>query len=469
MRILVDHEGVPWNKAWEMTRRSVGYTNHTIMPEALEKWNLDLFGRVLPRHLEIIYDINHFFLKDLRERGFDHDQIARCSIIEEGHPKRIRMASLAVVGSSAVNGVSALHSELVKTRLFPEYARLWPEKFSNKTNGIAFRRWLVAANPGLTALIDEAIGKDWHNDHSLLKNLLPFAGDSGFRSAWQQVRDRNKKLLQEIVHNTTGIQLPPESFFDVQVKRIHEYKRQLLNLLRIARICLDILAGDYPIETHRTFIFAGKAAPGYHRAKLIIRLANALSAYIEKNPQIRKRIQVVFLPNFSVSLAERIYPAADLSEQISTAGTEASGTGNMKFMLNGVVTFGTLDGANIEIAEEVGRNNIYIFGHTVESLRKLQEEGYDPVALAAEPRIREVFHFLEMLHGDFREFADALTYQGDTYFHLADFPDYWQVQQKIMQDYLERDSWIARGIANTACSGKFSSDRTVMELSLIHI
>jgi starch phosphorylase len=463
MRILIDREGLSFEKAWEMTCKCTGYTNHTIMPEALEKWNLDLFGRVLPRHLEIIYDINHRFLSELRERGFDHETIARASIIEEGHPKRIRMASLAVVGSSAVNGVSALHSELVKKNLFPEYAKLWPEKFSNKTNGIAFRRWLVAANPGLTSLIEEAIGKDWHTDHSLLRDLLPFAQDAGFRSAWQQVRDHNKKLLYAIIKERNNLTLPPESFLDVQVKRIHEYKRQLLNLLRIARVCLDILAGTYTIETHRTFIFAGKAAPGYHRAKLMIRLANALSAYIEKNPLIRKRIQVVFLPNFSVSLAERIYPAADLSEQISTAGTEASGTGNMKFMLNGVVTFGTLDGANIEIAEEVGKENIYIFGHTVEELHTLQREGYHPVALAERPEIREVLQFFEMLHGDFREFTDALTYQGDSYFHLADFDSYWQVQNQIMADYNKRDDWIMKGIHNTAHAGKFSSDRTVME------
>lgn len=463
MRLLVDREGVNWDKAWQMTQRCMGYTNHTIMPEALEKWNLDLFGRVLPRHLEIIYDINHRFLTDLRDQGFDHEAIARTSIIEESHPKRIRMASLAVVGSSAVNGVSALHSDLVKKNLFPDYAKLWPEKFSNKTNGIAFRRWLVAANPGLTALIDEAIGQAWRSDHSLLKKLVPFAKDAAFRTAWQQVRDRNKKLLHAIIEERNGISLPPESFFDVQVKRIHEYKRQLLNLLRIARICLDILAGTYKIETHRTFIFAGKAAPGYHRAKLIIRLANALSAYIEKNPLLKKRVQVVFLPNFSVSLAERIYPAADLSEQISTAGTEASGTGNMKFMLNGVITFGTLDGANIEIGEEVGKENIYIFGHTVEELRKLSREGYNPVAIAERQPIRELLQFFEMLHSDFREFCDALTYQGDTYFHLADFDSYYQVQSQIIEDYKNRDAWIAKGILNTACSGKFSSDRTVLE------
>ncbi len=462
-RILVDIENLPWGKAWEITRKCMGYTNHTIMPEALEKWNLDLFGRLLPRHLEIIYDINFLFLKDLHQHDFSEEEIARASIIEEGHPKRIRMASLSVVGSSAVNGVSALHSELVKTRLFPEFARLWPEKFSNKTNGIAFRRWLVAANPQLTALINEAIGDKWHNDHTLLKGLLPFRADSMFRDKWLQIRQHNKTLLYDIIKEKNHITLPSETFFDVHVKRIHEYKRQVLNLMRIARICLEILAGSYKVERHRTFIFAGKAAPGYHRAKLMIRLANALSSYIEKNPLIRKRIQLVFLPNFSVSLAERIYPASDLSEQISTAGTEASGTGNMKFMLNGVVTFGTLDGANIEIGEEVGAENIYIFGKTVEELRRLHLEGYNPVEMARRQDLKEIFDFFELLHADFREFTDALTYQGDGYYHLADFDSYWQVQEKIMADYENTPDWVAKGITNTACSGKFSSDRTVQQ------
>ena len=462
-RLLVDHEGLPWAQAWDITRRCMGYTNHTIMPEALEKWNLDLFGRLLPRHLEIIYDINFLFLKDLRDKGFSEEEIARASIIEEGHPKRIRMASLSVVGSSAVNGVSALHSELVKTKLFPEFARLWPEKFSNKTNGIAFRRWLVAANPGMASLINEAIGVKWQGDHTLLRELMPFASDAAFRAKWQKVRQQNKNLLYEIIQDRNNITLPADTFLDVHVKRIHEYKRQLLNLLRIARICLDILAGTYQSQQHRTFVFAGKAAPGYHRAKLMIRLAHALSSYIEKNPLIRKHIQLVFLPNFSVSLAERIYPAADLSEQISTAGTEASGTGNMKFMLNGVVTFGTLDGANIEISEEVGAENIYIFGNTVEQLRKLHLAGYNPVEIAHRADIREVFQFIEILHADFREFIDALTYQGDGYFHLADYDSYWQMQQKLMADYADQASWVAKGITNTACAGKFSSDRTVQQ------
>ncbi|MBV6492652.1 MAG: Maltodextrin phosphorylase [Turneriella sp.] len=463
MRILVDIEGIEWEKAWETTRACIGYTNHTIMPEALEKWNLDLFGRVLPRHLEIIYDINFRFLTELRERGFSHEAVERASIIEEGHPKRVRMASLSVVGSSAVNGVSKLHSDLVKTRLFPDYAKLWPEKFSNKTNGIAFRRWLVAANPSLTKLIQETIGDAWRRDHSKLKDLAKHSSDSALQSAWQKVRTENKKFLTQIIFERTGIEVPRDSFFDIQVKRIHEYKRQLLNLMRIARICIDILAGTYTIQTHRTFIFAGKAAPGYHRAKLMIRLANALSAYIEKNPALRKRIQLVFLPNYSVSLAERIFPAADLSEQISTAGTEASGTGNMKFMLNGVLTFGTLDGANIEMSEEVGIENFYIFGHTVDTLQKLQAEGYNPAAIAQRHDLSEIFELFEILGSDFREFTDALTYQGDPYFHLADFDSYIEVQNKIMADYLNRDVWVRKEILNTAHSGKFSADRTIYE------
>ncbi|HRP68313.1 MAG TPA: glycogen/starch/alpha-glucan phosphorylase [Turneriella sp.] len=463
MRILVDREGIEWGKAWSITQKCMGYTNHTIMPEALEKWNLDLFGRVLPRHLEIIYDINFRFLDELRAKGFDQDAIGRASIIEEGHPKRVRMAALSVVASSAVNGVSALHSNLVKTRLFPDYAKLWPEKFSNKTNGIAFRRWLIAANPNLANLIDNTIGDKWRSEHSLLAALATHKDDAALHNHWKKIRTDNKKLLAAVIKERTGITIPTDSFFDIQVKRIHEYKRQLLNLMRVARCCLDILAGTYTIETHRTFIFAGKAAPGYHRAKLMIRLANALSAYIEKNPLIKKRIQLVFLPNYAVSLAERIFPAADLSEQISTAGTEASGTGNMKFMLNGVVTLGTLDGANVEIREEVGDANIYIFGHTVETLNALQETGYNPVEFAKNPRLAEIFEMFEILHGDFREFFDALTYQGDPYFHLADFKNYWEVQETIMTDYLNSASWLSKEIMNTAHSGKFSADRTIYE------
>ncbi|MBX3724131.1 MAG: glycogen/starch/alpha-glucan phosphorylase [Turneriella sp.] len=463
MRLLVDVNHLEWNNAWDITRRCIGYTNHTIMPEALEVWNLELFGRLLPRHLEIIYDINFRFLKWLREQGTSEQVIERVSVIQEGHPKKIRMANLAVVGSSAVNGVSALHSRLVRENLFPDYAGLWPEKFHSKTNGVTFRRWLISANPALADLITATIGDSWLGDQRALAKLGTFKDDAALRARWLAIKDQNRQRLRRIIADKTGQHLPTHTFFDVHVKRIHEYKRQLLNCLRIIRIIIDILAGTDGIDQHRTFVFAGKAAPSYHKAKLIIRLIHALADHIEKNPAIKKKIQVVFLPNFCVSLAEKIYPASDLSEQISTAGTEASGTGNMKFMLNGVPTLGTLDGANIEIGEEVGAENIYIFGHTIEGIRGLAQNGYNPVALAETPLLAEVLQFMTALGGDFRELKDALTYQGDPYFHLADFESYMEIQRKILADFQDEKLWFAKCLANTAHAGKFSSDRMVAE------
>lgn len=463
MRLLMDKHHLDFDSAWDITRGAVGYTNHTIMPEALEVWNLELFGRLLPRHLEIIYDINFRFLKNLREQGTDENAIERVSVIQEGHPKKIRMANLAVVGASAVNGVSALHSRLVRENLFPDYAALWPKKFHSKTNGVTFRRWLLSANPALGQLIGEAIGDKWLTDHTRLGDLRKFGGDSNFMAQWLKIKEANRARLRDLIREKTGQDLPQNTFFDVHIKRIHEYKRQLLNVLRIIRIAIDILAGTDGIEQHRTFVFAGKAAPSYHRAKLIIRLIHALGEYIEKNPALKKKIQVVFLPNFCVSLAEKIYPGSDLSEQISTAGTEASGTGNMKFMLNGVPTLGTLDGANIEIGEEAGAENIYIFGNTVSEIHELQRQGYNPVELAEQPALKEVFHFITALGEDFRELKDALTYQGDPYFHLADFDSYMAIQRKILGDFQDQKLWFAKCLANTAGAGKFSSDRMVAE------
>ncbi len=463
MRLLVDKHQLDFDTAWDITRGAVGYTNHTIMPEALEVWNLELFGRLLPRHLEIIYDINFRFLKKLREQGTAENVIERVSVIQEGHPKKIRMANLAVVGASAVNGVSALHSRLVRENLFPDYAALWPEKFQSKTNGVTFRRWLISANPALARLIGESIGEAWLTDHTKLTELKKFSNDTAFMEKWLVIKDGNRARLRNLIRERTGQEVPQNTFFDVHIKRIHEYKRQLLNVMRIIRIAIDILAGTDGIEQHRTFVFAGKAAPSYHRAKLIIRLIHALSAYIEKNPALKKKIQVVFLPNFCVSLAEKIYPGADLSEQISTAGTEASGTGNMKFMLNGVPTLGTLDGANIEIGEETGAENIYIFGNTVAEIHQLQRTGYNPVELAEQPVLKEVFHFMTALGEDFRELKDALTYQGDPYFHLADFASYMDIQRRILGDFRNEKLWFAKCLANTAQSGKFSSDRMVSE------
>ncbi|MER3473162.1 MAG: glycogen phosphorylase [Armatimonadota bacterium] len=472
MRILVDENRLPWEQAWQITEQTFGYTNHTLMPEALEKWPVHLMERLLPRHLQIIYEINRRFLEHVAWLyPGDHEKLRRVSIIEEGEHKQVRMANLAIVGSHSVNGVSELHSRLITTSLVPEFYELFPHKFNNKTNGVTPRRWLKQANPRLSQLIDATIGEGWVTNLQELHALEPFAEDAGFQHAFRQVKQINKLRLAHLIRETTGLQVPADSLFDVQVKRIHEYKRQLLNVLHIIYNYLRIVEDhEYPLVP-RTFIFAGKAAPGYWAAKSIIKLINNVATVINHDHRARDYLHVVFLPDYRVSLAEVIIPSADLSEQISTAGMEASGTGCMKFALNGALTIGTLDGANIEIREEVGAENIYIFGHTAEQIREMRRNGsYDPRALyEANPDIKRVMDtFLTDLFcphepGLFRWIFDSLVHHGDYYLHLADLPSYIQTQQRASQEYRQPEVWTRKAILSVARMGKFSSDRTVSE------
>ena len=471
MRILMDLQGVSRDRAWAITSKCMAYTNHTVMPEALEKWDLGLFGNLLPRHLEIIYDINHQFLQERITAGASPEEIAAVSIIDEGPPKRVRMANLAVVGSTCVNGVAAIHTDIIRKQLFADFHRIWPDKIQNKTNGITHRRWIVASNPELTALIEGQIGSDWIRDLEKLRGLEKVADDSGFQEDWQRIRKLNKERLAHIIGFECGVHVDPESIFDIQVKRIHEYKRQHLNILRVIADYQAIKANPSRDYTPRTVLFAGKAAPGYHRAKMIIKLINCVANIVNRDPDVADRLKVAFLPNYRVSLAERIFPAADLSEQISTAGMEASGTGNMKFMLNGSLTVGTLDGANIEIMEEAGEENIYIFGKTVEQLEEMRAAGsYDPVGIYRNEET--VHHVLNALTGNyfnrqepglFQELFHTMVYGGDYYYVLADFMDYVKIQNQIGLDFVDRRSWTRKAILNTARSGKFSSDRTIAE------
>jgi starch phosphorylase len=470
MRLLVDSYDIKWEEAWSMTQRCLGYTNHTVMPEALERWDLDMFSRLLPRHMEIIYKINMIFLEELKMKGASDESIRNISVIEESPFRKVRMANLAIMGSTAVNGVAALHTELLKKELFTDFYRLFPEKFQNKTNGIAHRRWIVSANPDLTSLISEKIGKRWIMDLEKIHELENYSDDEEFQNRWDEIRNVNKHHLAKIIQFSCGIVVNPQSIFDVQIKRIHEYKRQLLNALRLICDYQKLKANPSIYYTPRTVIFGGKSAPGYYRAKLIIRLIHAIADFINRDPDIEDRLKVVFLPNYSVSLAEKIFPASDLSEQISTAGTEASGTGNMKFMLNGALTVGTLDGANIEIMEEAGPENIYIFGRTVEEIRALEKGGYDPVKIYENDReIQGILNTLKWNYfnpgspGLFQDIFHSLTYGGDRYFLLEDFHAYYDVQKRIASDYLDRKSWIKKSILNSARSGKFSADRTIKE------
>jgi starch phosphorylase len=468
MRLLVDVHGLDWELAWSLCTQCLAYTNHTVLPEALERWEVELFGRLLPRHLEIVYLINHFFLEGLRNSGTSVERIRQLSIVDEGPPRQIRMANLAIVGCRSVNGVSALHTEILRTSLFREFHEVWPEKFQNKTNGMTPRRWIVACNPDLSALITSRIGKKWMVDLRRLADLEEHAPDPEFQAEWERVRRHNKERLGKVIARDCALQVDPDSLFDVQVKRIHEYKRQLLNVLRLIGDFRKLKANpgrDYPA---RTVIFGGKAAPGYHRAKLLIKLIHSVAERVNHDPDVAGRLRVVFLPDYRVSLAEKIIPAADLSEQVSTAGTEASGTGNMKFMLNGALTVGTLDGANIEILEEVGSENIYLFGHTVDEIEELRRAGYRPFTYyERDPEIREVLDSLRDgtlgPKGLFDDLFDSLTYHGDRYFLLADYRPYVAVQERIARDFQDRPRWIVRSIRNTARSGRFSSDRTVSE------
>jgi len=470
MRLLMDREGLGWDQAWQLTTGITGYTNHTILPEALEKWPVDLFSRLLPRHLQIIYEINGRFLRDVAVRyPRDGDRLARMSIIEEGGPKYVRMAHLAVVGSSSVNGVAALHTRLLKEKVLRDFAEFWPARFNNKTNGITPRRWLLKANPPLARLITEAIGDGWVTDLRQLRKLEPLADDACFRDHFQAAKQQNKAALAGYIDARLGICVSPESLFDVQVKRLHEYKRQLLLVLyTIVRYNRIKQAPDTRMVP-RSIIFGAKAAPGYLMAKLIIKLIHQVAEVVNRDPQVNHQLKVVFVPNYRVSLAEKIMPAADLSEQISLAGTEASGTGNMKLMLNGALTIGTLDGANVEILEEVGKENIFIFELKADEVEQRRAK-YNPRSIYEQDE--EIRHALDLLRGNFFSLMEpgifdplwrSLLDHGDYYMLLADMRDYIKTQDRVDAAYRDRAGWTRKAILNVARAGKFSSDRTICE------
>lgn len=472
MRILVDERRVPWDRAWNITTRTLAFTNHTLMPESLEMWPVELLGKVLPRHLQIIYEINRRFLDHIRATANPGDAaLRRLSLIEEGNGKQVRMANLAVVGSHSVNGVSRLHSELVKKVLFPDYAALWPGKFNNKTNGITPRRWLHKANPGLSALITEAIGDAWVKDLDRLEELVPLAEDAAFRQKFMAVKRANKEYLTGFVTRASGVVLSPDAVFDIQAKRIHEYKRQILNVMHIIHDYLRLTEDGYIPAVPRVYLFAGKAAPGYFEAKEIIHLICCLARVINGDKRVGDHIKVVFAPDYRVSLAEKLIPAADVSEQISTAGTEASGTGNMKFSLNGALTIGTLDGANIEIRECVGDENFYLFGlSTPEVERALGDGSYDPWEYYSKhPEIRRVLdaisagRFSPEAASGFHWIFEKLLARNERYMHLADFMSYIETHERLGMDYARPDVWARKAILNTARMGYFSSDRTIRE------
>ena len=471
MRILLDREMLDWDTAWKVTQACTGYTNHTILPEALECWSVPLMQRLLPRHMQIIYEINGRFLRDIAARyPGDIGRLQRMSIIDEAGRKRVRMANLAIIGSSAVNGVAALHTRLLKEKLFPDFAEYWPSKFFNKTNGITQRRWLLKANPRLAALATEVVGEGWIRDLSLLRGLEAKAGDKAFLNRFRQIKRENKAALAQHIARTLKITVSPDSIFDVQVKRLHEYKRQLLFALYVIVVYNRLLADPNLDMPPRTFIFSAKAAPGYAMAKLIIQLIHGIAGVVNEHPSVSRKIKVVFLPDYCVSLAERIIPAADISEQISLAGMEASGTGNMKLMLNGALTVGTLDGANVEIAEEVGPDNIFIFGmkadeveRTRPTYRSVDIYKSDPEIRLAIDRIRQnVFSVLQP--GLFDPIVRSLLDWGDHYMLLGDMRSYIDTQDAVGRLYAEDpDGWARRALLNVARAGKFSSDRTIQE------
>lgn len=470
MRILIDDHSMEWEKAWDITQKCFAYTNHTLMPEALECWSVELLEKVLPRHLQIIFEINQRFLKEIRAHfPGDEERVARMSLISEGDDKTARMAYLSLIGSSSLNGVSALHSELLKTRLFVDFYDLYPERFNNKTNGITQRRWLLKSNPGLSNLITETIGDRWVIDLEDLKRIEPFAKKKDFCQKWQSVKADNKKILADYVEKEMGIIVDPTSMFDVQVKRIHEYKRQLLFAFYVISQYLKIKNDPKSFKQPRTFFIGGKAAPGYFMAKLIIKFINNVAAVINNDKQVSDKIKLIFLENYRVSLAEKIFPASDLSEQISTAGTEASGTGNMKFMLNGALTIGTLDGANVEMAECLKSEDIFIFGLKDHGVQELMAQGYNPADFIARSEI--LSEVVKVIKGNFfsaheQGIFDPIihtAFEQDRYLICADFDDYYRMQEMVSENYQDQDSWTHKSIANVANVGKFSSDRTIKE------
>ncbi len=474
MRIFVDEHALPWERAWELTQSTFGYTNHTLLSEALETWPVELFQRLLPRHLTLIYEINRRFLRQVMNRfPYDEPRIARMSLIDEAggdlHAKRIRMAYLAVVGSHSVNGVAALHTELLKADLLKDFNEMWPDRFNNKTNGVTPRRWLLAANPLLADAITSRIGEGWITHLEQLEKLVPHAEDPVFRNQVRGIKQGNKDQLAKYIEAANGVAVDRASIFDVQVKRLHEYKRQLLNVLHIVALYLRLKQDPEAPVVPRTFIFGGKAAPAYVTAKVIIKLINSVAGVINADPQVNEKLKVIFLGNYRVSLAERIFPASDLSEQISTAGKEASGTGNMKFALNGALTIGTLDGANIEMREEVGAENFFLFGLTAHQVSDLQKRGYRPRDYYEQNA--ELKGVLDLINSGFFEPDHPETFRPlmqslldhDPYMLLADFQSYLECQAKVSQAFLDPDRWARMAILNIARMGKFSSDRTIRE------
>ena len=471
MRLLVDEHDLDWEVAWKVTCATFAYTNHTLLPEALEKWSVDLFGSLLPRHLEIIYEINRRFLDEVRARyPGDDARLARLSLIDETGPRYVRMAHLATVGSHKVNGVAALHSQLLKETVLRDFAELWPEKFCNVTNGVTPRRFVGLSNPGLSQLITARLGGDtWLKDLNQLRGLEALADDPDFQRQWREVKRANKSRLAALIKERTGITVSPESLFDIQVKRIHEYKRQHLNALHILTLYLRLKREPEASIPARTFIFGGKAAPGYFMAKRMIKLITAIGALTNDDPAVRDRLKVVYFPDFNVTNAHFIYPAADLSEQISTAGKEASGTGNMKFALNGALTIGTLDGANVEIREEVGAENFFLFGLTVSEIAKLRTRGYHPREYYQEnQQLHEVIDFIAgdtLGHGDaalFRPIVENLL-NDDPFLLLADYQAYIDAQEQVSTVWRNQAAWTRRSILNSARMGKFSSDRSIRD------
>lgn len=471
MRLLLDEHALGWEEAWDICTRTFAYTNHTVLPEALETWPVELLGRLLPRHMEIIYEINRRFLDEVAAHyPGDDGRLARMSLIGEGHTRTVRMANLAIVGSHTVNGVAALHSEILKSGLFNDFHSHWPDKLTNVTNGVTPRRWILQANPPLSALITDAIGPGWVTDLERLRELVPLAEDAAFRERWARAKLDNKKRFARYVLRKVNMGVNPKTMFDVQVKRMHEYKRQLLNVMHVVAQYNRIREDPGAHYTPRTVFFGGKAAPGYQQAKLIIRLINAVADTVNSDPAMQGLLRVAFLPNYCISQAEKIIPAADLSEQISTAGMEASGTGNMKFAMNGALTIGTLDGANVEIMEEVGAQNIFIFGLSAHEVETMRRGGYNPREYYdRDPELRRVLDMIgtgAFLPGNphlFRPLVDSLLEHGDWYMLLADFRDYVDTQRRVDRLFDEPEAWTRKSILNAANMGKFSSDRSVRE------
>jgi glycogen phosphorylase len=471
MRLLVDEEGLDWDYAWSICNKTFAYTNHTVLPEALETWSVNLLSRLLPRHMQIIYDINDRFMKDVIAKFPGRlDLMNKMSIIDDGFPKKVRMAHLAIVGSHAVNGVAMLHSNILKERLFKEFDACFPGRLTNVTNGVTPRRWILQANPLLSELITSRIGDGWITDLDQLKKLIPLATDLGFQAEWREVKKANKERLKEYVGRKIGVEIDTNTLFDVHSKRMHEYKRQLLNVLHAITLYTRLKDNPELDMAPRTIMFAGKAAPAYHLAKLIIKLINSVGEVINNDESVNKKLKVLFLPNYCISQAEKVIPATDLSEQISTAGLEASGTGNMKFAMNGALTIGTLDGANVEMMEEVGEENIFIFGLKAHEVVSLKEKGYNPYEyLHKDEELRRVLdlidsnHFCQNEPGLFKPIMHTLLEGGDKYLVLADYRDYVDTQREVGKLYRNEEEWTRKSILNTANMGKFSSDRSIKE------